>query len=448
MGLLAALGLASGAVSGAAGQTSPAATVVDTYVDVAQNPGPVTASWPIDYNSQDNNPVVGRVALSDGPKYLVNVPALVNSAPVMAGQDLYVAGGFVSGPRREAHPGYVWAINPADGALIWTESLPNSVFAQPIVADNILLVGVGNAAFAQPSLSPATTPGMVRGVGPSGLYAFNATNGQALWSFKTQGADQAPPTVVGNTVYLASGSRRLYALSLSTGRAQWSVNIGHYVSRSSPRIMNHMAYMGGAGPLGVVAVDLKTHRVAWQRPITGALQGVDDTPIAVSKSRLISAAMAGPEHLPSSSKQHEAMIYALNPTTGAMVWSTVVARGAAPPFKATGTPVVVGQRIYAGNAINGRVVCLSLETGHVIWSVPTGSPVTRPVAVVDHRVYALTKTGMLVAISMKGHIMAKEFVAHFVNTYGPVIYNHTLSLSGNTAHQGYVGATPLFGLPR
>jgi outer membrane protein assembly factor BamB len=205
--------------------------------------------------------------------------------------------------------------------------------------------------------------------------------------------------------------------------------------------------MGGAGPLGVVAVSLSQHRVLWQRPIPGALEGVDDTVIAVSATRLITAALAGPPGITATSKQHEAKIFALNPETGAVIWSQTVARGAAPSFKATGTPVVVGQRVYAGNAINGRVVALSLATGKMLWAVPVGSPVTRPPAVLDHRIYVFTKSGELVAISSRGKIVAEEAVADLVNTYGPMIYNDTLLISGNTAYSGYVGAFPLFGRP-
>jgi len=447
---LAVIGVMAAGVWSLNGRTSPAATAVTkvvTYVDVAQDLGPTVDAWPMDDDSQDNNPVVGQVSLADGPKYLVNVPALVNSIPVLVGNELYVAGGFVSGPRNQAHPGEVWAMNPATGSVNWSVTLPNSVFSQPIVAQNVLLVGVGNAAFQRPSLAPAITPGMVRGVGPSGLYAFNATTGKKLWTFSTSGADQAPPTVAGNTVYLASGNRRLYAINLITGQPLWSVNIGHYVSRSSPRILGNVAYMGGAGPLGVVAVNLTTHRVLWQQPIVHALEGVDDTAIAVTPAHLITAALTGSASLAPSSPDHQAEIFALSPETGHILWSKIIARGVAPTFKATGTPTVVGNRVYVGNAMNGRVVCLSIETGQVLWSVATGSPVTRPPAVLDHRVYVLTKSGTLFAISAKGQIVAKENIADFVNTYGPVVYDHTLALSGNTVGAGYVAMVPLFGLP-
>lgn len=445
VGVLAALGIASGAASAPAGRTSPATVVVDTYVDVVKSPGPSPAAWPEDHDSQQNNPVAEDAAGISGPNYLVSLPALANSVPIMAGGRLYVAGGYVTGSRRQAHPGYVWAINPSDGAIEWSVDAPNSVFAQPIVANNVLLVGIGNAAFLNPSASPATTPGSIRGVGPSGLDAYNAQTGASLWKFPTPGADQAPPTVMGNTVYLVSGDRQFYAINLATGKEEWAVNIGHYVSRSSPRIVGDKAYMGGAGPLGVVAVNLDTHRVVWQRPIPGALQGVDDTPIAVAPSRLVSAAMLGTEGVAPTSRAHQAEVYAINPKTGAIVWSTIVARGPAPSFKATGTPTVVGDRVYVGNAINGRVVALSLKTGKVIWAYQTGSPVTRPPAVLNGRVYVLTKSGILIALSTKGKLIAAKHVADWVNTYGPVIYNGSVAMSGNTAHQGYLAMIPLLG---
>ncbi len=408
-----------------------------------ESPGLAPTAWPIDHNSQTNNPIFGTQSGRDGPNYLVRLPALVNSAPVYVNNFVYVAGGYVDGPRNAAHPGFVWALDPTTGELKWSVETPNSVFAQPIVAGNLLLIGIGNAAFSHPTQSPATTPGAVRGVGPSGLYAFDASNGHLVWMFATTGADQAPPTVVGNTVYLASGDRHLYALRLTTGKELWATDIGHYVSRSSPRIMGNFAYMGGAGPLGVVAVNLRKHRVAWQRLIPGALEGVDDTPLAVTAGRLVTAALTGPKGIAPTSKRHQARLFALNPRNGRIVWAKTLATGRAPTFKSTGTPAVRGGTVYAGNAINGRLTALSLRTGKILWSVAVGAPVTRPPAVLGRDIEALTKSGDLVAVSRRGRILARRQLADWVNAYGPVVYNNSVAVAGNTPLNGYAGMVPL-----
>ncbi len=430
-------------LSGATDAANPSVQSPATYIKRAESPGPAPTAWLIDHDSLTNNPVFGTPSTHDGPNYLVMLPALANSAPVYVNHFVYVVGGYVDGPRNAPHPGFVWALNPATGAIEWTIQTPNSVFAQPIVAGNLLLIGVGNAAFAHPTQSPATTPGMVRGVGPSGLYAFDATNGRVVWMFGTAGADQAPPTVVGNTVYLASGDRHLYALRLRTGKELWATNIGHYVSRSSPRIIGHYAYLGGAGPLGVVAVNLRTHRVAWQRLIPGALEGVDDTPLATTPNRLITAALTGPKGILPDSKRHAARLFALNPRNGNIVWAKTLAIGRAPMFKSTGTPTVMGGTVYAGNAINGRIAALSVRTGKILWSVAVGSPVTRPPAVIGRDIEVLTKSGDLVALSRRGKILARRPLANWVNAYGPVIYNDSVAVAGNTSFNGYAGMIPL-----
>jgi len=405
---------------------------------------PSPQAWPSDHDSLTNNSVFDPGFHANSPDYLVALPALANSAPVWVGDNLYVAGGFVTGPRHRAHPGFVWALDPGDGRLQWSLQTPNSVFAEPIVVNHRLLVGVGNAAFARQSLNPATTPGMVRGVGPSGLYAYNIATGKRVWSLPTTGADQAPATVVGHTVYLASGNRRFYALSLQTGHVYWAIDLGHYVSRSSPRVLGHYAYMGGAGPLGVVAVNLQSHTLAWQRTIPGVLQGLDDTPMAVTPDRLITAALTGLSGSASNGRRDAARLYALDPTTGATVWSRTLAEGPAPQFKATGTPTVYSGVVYVGNAINGRVVALSLQSGALLWSIHVGSPVTRPPAVISGRIEVLTKTGDLVALSLRGKMLSCIQLGHWVNTYGPVIDDGRIALTGNTSQTGYLAVIPLY----
>lgn len=429
-------------IQGTSDRRDPPSQSGRVYMKSAEPWTPSPSAWPSDHDSLTNNSVFDPGFPANSPDYLVALPALANSAPVWVGDHLYVAGGFVTGPRHRAHPGFVWALNPGDGRLQWSLQTPNSVFAAPIVANHRLLVGVGNAVFARRSSSPATTPGMVRGVGPSGLYAYNATTGEPLWTLPTTGADQAPATVVGHTVYLASGNRRFYALSLQTGHVDWSIDLGHYVSRSSPRVLGHYAYMGGAGPLGVLAVNLKTHTLAWDRPLPEAIQGLDDTPMAVTPDRLITAALTKPSRNASDRRRDAATLYALNPTTGATVWSRTLADGPAPQFKATGTPTVNAGVVYTGNALNGRVVAVSLQSGTLLWSIHVGAPVTRPPAVMDDRVEVLTKTGDLVTLSLQGKMLNRIHLGHWVNTYGPIIDGGSIALTGNTAQTGYLAVIP------
>lgn len=159
-------------IQGTSDRRDPPSQSGRVYMKSAEPWTPSPSAWPSDHDSLTNNSVFDPGFPANSPDYLVALPALANSAPVWVGGHLYVAGGFVTGPRHRAHPGFVWALDPGDGRLQWSLQTPNSVFAAPIVANHRLLVGVGNAVFARRSSSPATTPGMVRGVGPSGLSSM------------------------------------------------------------------------------------------------------------------------------------------------------------------------------------------------------------------------------------------------------------------------------------
>ena len=54
------------------------------------------------------------------------------------------------------------------------------------------------------------------------IYALNAADGSKKWEYKTQGALVSQPVVDGGTVYFGSLDRNLYALDAATGSLKWS----------------------------------------------------------------------------------------------------------------------------------------------------------------------------------------------------------------------------------
>ena len=399
------------------------------------------SQWPTDHDQPSNN---AAIPASGDPNihYRKSFSVLLNSdTPIVDGR-LYVVGGDANAQGQSTAPGYVFALSARTGRILWTQVTPNSVYAEPILSAGRVLIGVGNALFPAATGTPSLDPNAVRGVGPSGLYAYDAATGWPLFEFETPGADQAPATVVGSKVYIASGSRQLYVLNLNSGRLLWSVNLGHYVSRSSPRIVNGMVVVGGAGPLGVVAVDMKTGRIAWQRPIHQAIGGVDDTPLAVHGNRLVGAAVLFPKSA-GSKRLFRAVVFAIQATTGKILWQQQVAQGPLPRFKETGTPLVWGNTVYVGNALNGDVSALALTTGKVQWTVNAGAPVTRPPVIRRRRVIFVTQQGTLEAVSESGRVLFRRSLGKFVNAYGPVIVGDTAFVTANTPSHGVLIALKL-----
>lgn len=425
--------------------------------------GPNPQRWPGDHRAATNNDAFQAPTQDAGPNYLVHLPGLANSDPVLVRGTLYVSG-------SAGGTGDVWAIDPRSGRIRWTASLPNSTFSEPIVSGGRVFVGEGNAVFPGDPSTPATTPGTVRGTGPSALYALSAQTGALLWRFPTRYADQAPPTVAAGRVYLATGGRHLDVLDARTGRLIWRVGIPVYVSRSSPRLVDGAIDFGGAGPLEVLSVARNTHRIRWVRPIPQATGGVDDTPLAVSGGVLYTASLtalpsgfkpanpnrAAPASLPDRlfgalrrlieppAPDHTARIWALAARTGTILWSHPLADGPNPPYKETGTPMVHGQRLFTGNALNGRLVALDRTTGRLIWSTWLNAPVTRPPVWVNHTILVVTARGTLYRLSAgSGTVLARRPLGPFVNAYGPVIVDHTVLVTVNQSNGGFLAAIPL-----
>ena len=402
--------------------------------------GPTPLSWPEDHRSLVNNDSVQFPSQSPGPNYLVQLPSLVNSDSPVVRNTLYVVGGL----GRTGHAGYLWAINPEKGTVRWTATVPNATFSEPIVAEGRVYLSEGNAAFPVASPSPATTPGSKRGTGPSGLYAYNAKNGKLLWQYPTQYADQAPVTVSHGHVFLLTGGRHLDVLNAKNGHLLWQARTDVYVSRSSARLIGHRAYFGGAGPLQVVALNRTHQNIAWKRPIPYATGGVDDTPLVYHQGLLYTAALTGRTGITRANPHHFARVFAIDAQTGKIVWKRKLAEGQNPPFKETGTPMLHGQQLFVGNAINGRFVALSASTGKVLWSDNLKSPVTRPPVYVGGKIIAMTAGGTLYSMSAQsGAILHRHRIAHWANAYGPVLVNHTLFVTGNTGQQGFLAAIPL-----
>ncbi len=407
---------------------------------VSQQPTAGGSQWPTSHFQENNNAVlpsanVGAIA------YRRSFPVLLNSdTPIVNGR-LFVVGGNANAPGKTTAPGYVFALNAKTGHILWTQSTPNSIYAEPIISDGHVLVGVGNALFRKTQGIPSLEPGMVRGVGPSGVYAYHVNNGWPAFEFVTREADQAPATIYHGRAYVASGSRDLYVLNAASGRLLWWVNLGHYVSRSSPRIVDGLVVVGGAGPLGVVAVSLGTHHIVWQHPVVDAVGGVDDTTLAVSGNLLVGAALLKPK--PGAAHGFRAVVFALNALTGDEVWLHQVALGDVPAFKETGTPLVVQHTVYVGNAFNGNVRALSLRTGRVLWTVNAGSPVTRPPAFSQGRVLFVSQHGMLEGVSTTGKVLFRKSLGSYVNTYGPVVLGNIAFVTANTPTHGVLIAQPL-----
>jgi len=155
--------------------------------------------------------------------------------------------------------GGVAGFDAASGKLLWSFDTGDWGISSPIIANGVVyMASTGTEAYAVnlkkgyeiwsidvgPTYSsPAFSNGVVYLGSGSGVFAFNATNGDTLWRFITLSYVSSSPSVVNGVVYIPSGDGNLYALNASSGQKIWNYNFGPVGSASSPAVVNGIVYV-------------------------------------------------------------------------------------------------------------------------------------------------------------------------------------------------------------
>ena len=172
------------------------------------------------------------------------------------GNKLFVTTGF----------GHVFALNKADGNIIWNNDIKSPIRIAPTVDGELVIVQ---------SLD-------------NGIFALNINNGKELWADKleeestTMIGGGAPAYNVGKDFVLAVFSNgQVQAYKASTGTPLWSEwvvpsssteSLSDLTSiKANPIIDNDIAYVVGYnGPM--VAIDIRTGAKVWQKEISSSSQ--------------------------------------------------------------------------------------------------------------------------------------------------------------------------------
>ncbi len=141
-----------------------------------------------------------------------------------------------------------------------------------------------------------------------GLYALNPANGSVKWVFPTELPLGHSPTIVGEVAYVGGLDHRLYAIDATTGGLLWSYDGAGAGFDTNPLVVNQVIYAGNRDGY-MYAVYANGHpqagQLAW-RYLTGG-------PIHLS------AAFDGTNIYFASDDSYA---YALNASTGALVWKS------------------------------------------------------------------------------------------------------------------------------
>ncbi|MBI5958433.1 MAG: PQQ-binding-like beta-propeller repeat protein [Chloroflexi bacterium] len=231
--------------------------------------------------------------------------------------------------------GSVYAIDAANGSVLWSVGGFEAVETALAVAGDVLIVG----GFS------------------STVQALDRRDGTVIWSVDTSTFVFAAPLIKDNQVYIATYDS-LLALDLETGSLEWESDTGDEMGfASSPALADDTLYV--TTPAGLLAFDRTTGQERWRIPAETQFWG-----LAVTEDLVVAGSSAG-------------FLFAYDQQSGKQQWA----------FKANhlgedniwSAPAVDGDRLYVGNS-DRFVYALETSSGQPVWTFETaGTAVSDPV---------------------------------------------------------------------
>lgn len=383
---------------------------------------PLPVAWTTFRGAVSHNTVYDVAGRLKSGYALTLATAGLSEAPAVVGSTAYVG----------TNNNQLYAVNLKTGDIAWAVGVPNEVESTPLVDRGLVVVGLGNNVFSRFRQST----GWIRGTGVSGLMAFNATTGIDQWFAATSGEAMASPVIQGHTVYDVTGSSRLVAFSLTSGKRLWSLKMGGFDSLSSPIIVGDHLYVATnsyfssypAKRSTVWSINLDTHQVSWQRNLPVA-SGLSDCSLADDAGRLF---VAGVPRVSNRGKGHTVSqrVFALNQLTGRVVWSRSLGRGHVSALNETeeGIPLAINGVVYEGSPASNRVEAFNAATGRHLWTRRLSAGITANPVLVGHTLIVATMGGRLIQLSATtGRVMQQDpYSFGLIGSASPLIVSHIL----------------------
>jgi outer membrane protein assembly factor BamB len=273
---------------------------------------------------------------------------------------------------RTAHP----ALRPAP-QRIWSSS-----------------IGSGNSRRQRITAAPVVAGGLIYTLDSGARVSAVSPSGGVVWSTDlTPAADSEGQATggglayEGGTLYVSSGFGRLAALDARTGASRWIQDLDATGS-GAPLVRDGLVYLVAGDNFGW-AVRTSDGRVAWQLESIPSITNVLGAPAPVLAGEYVVFGFGSGD------------IVAAFRRGGLRRWNATVAgqrigRAISRIGDVTGGPMVVGNRIYAGNH-SGRTVALDVESGNRIWTAQEGA--LNPVWPAGDSIFSVTDRNQLVRIS-------------------------------------------------
>lgn len=176
---------------------------------------------------------------------------VAHAAPVQPGQAVPPPSNTVV--QNGLLGGSVFALNTADGSVLWQYRTGGKIFSSPLIFDGLVYFGSWDKTF----------------------YALELGTGKVKWKFRGAETFSISPVAANGRVFIGNDDLKMYCLEASGGKLLWKTGLNSPVPllTSSPAIDNNMMYVGSSDA-NVYAIDTRNGGIKWkyktQRPIVSS----------------------------------------------------------------------------------------------------------------------------------------------------------------------------------
>lgn len=301
--------------------------------------------------------VYASPVVADGVAYVGTTGGVFNAVKVDDGSHAwaFAAGAPIHGAAAldadavyfACDDGFLYKLARADGRRLWRYDLGDrattrvlahpAVFEwdwqgpQPVLADGVVYIGAGDGGF----------------------HAVDAASGERKWRHAAQAKIRNGAAIDGERVVYGSADHYVYALDRASGREVWRHDSKAEID-GAPLVHDGRVYIGNRGG-GLYALAADSGEELWRLYFWGSW--VESTPVMVDGVLYVGASDLG-------------HVSAIAPDDGHVLWRGKV-------FGWTfGTPLVAGDRIYAG-AAGGTPYSIHHEAGFVTLDRASGRALAR-----------------------------------------------------------------------
>jgi outer membrane protein assembly factor BamB len=237
------------------------------------------------------------------------------------GSDVTVSGGRL---YVGTHDGRIVALDPARGARLWEFAAGDSVLAAPAVASGRVYFGSYDGS----------------------VYALDAASGQLAWKHDTKAPVVSTPALAGGKVLVGSRSYDFVALDEKTGTTAWQRYMWFSWVESSASIGDGVAYVGSSDAAAVFAYDVGSGRSVWTADVYGWAWGQP----ALSDTRVYIGTASTKGYLAG----HRGGVLALDRKTGRAAWQFGVPAPETGSYGFPGSPALGAGLLFVAG-LDGRV---------------------------------------------------------------------------------------------